>query len=565
MGRRWAEPSSGPVDGTRDLETYVGLPGPLCELLIRRGFAAEPPTRRFLRPSFEDLHDPTGLIDLAVAADRVERAIRDRETILVHGDYDVDGVTGATLLTGAFRELGARAVAFVPHRGRDGYDLGDAGIDRAASEGARLIVTADCGISAIDAVERASSRGIDVVVTDHHRPGDRLPSALAVVNPNRTDQAYPFTGLAGVGVAFKLVQELFSRKRFEEGRLNRYLDLVALGTIADQAPLVGENRTLARFGLRVLNRSRRAGVRALCRAAGVGRWSQVRAADVAFRLAPRLNSAGRIGDATDALRLLDADDFGEADRLAERIERTNLLRRETDAEVLARARADADEIFDPVHDRALVIWGEGWHHGVLGIVASRLVDQFHVPVLLIGLDGERGRGSARSVPGFHMYEALAEIAEIFERYGGHAAAAGFDIRSDRLEALRTRFLEVAGRRLEAREPTLRIDQELPVRAVSPAVARGVTYLEPFGAGNPTPRFLARGVRLHDVETVGEEGVHVRAWLEDGGDRLEAIAFRQPELVNIGTDTVDLVYELHVEAGAKGLRPQAHVIDTRAAL
>jgi len=565
VDRRWAEPAKSSIEEARALEAYVGLPPPLCQLLVGRGFGPEPSTRRFLRPSFSDLHDPSDLIDIPVAADRIERAIRDRERIFVHGDYDVDGMTGATLLAAAFAELGGQATPFVPDRARDGYDLSDAGVDRAAAEGATLIVTADCGISAVGPVRLASEKGIDVIVTDHHRPGAKLPEAHAVVNPNRPGHDYPFRDLAGVGVAFKLVQELFKRQRLDEGRLNQYLDLVALGTIADQAPLIGENRTLAQFGLRVLNRSRRVGVRALSRVARVGKWSDVRASDVGFRLAPRLNSVGRIGDPSVALRLLMSEDYAEADRLAEKIDRTNLERRETDARVLEQARSLAARQFDRARDRALVLWADGWHPGVIGIVASKLVDEFQCPVLLIGLTGERGRGSARSIPGFHLFEALQGLADLFERFGGHAAAAGFDIRRERLEELRARMCAIAGAEIEFTEPELRIDQELGVGEVTPAVARGLTYLEPFGAGNPMPRFLARAVRLRDVSAVGEEGIHVRSSLEDDGGALESIAFRQPELLSLEEgSSVDVVYELHVEAGAKGLRPQAHVIETRPA-
>ncbi len=542
----------------------MGLPAPLCELLVRRGFTAEPSTRRFLRPSFSDLHDPSALIDLPRAADRVERAIGTGETIFVHGDYDVDGMTGATLLSVALRELGGRTIPFVPNRARDGYDLSAAGVERAAAEGATLLVTADCGISAVEAVALAAEKGIDVIVTDHHRPGAELPAAHAIVNPNRPGHDYPFRELAGVGVAFKLVQELFTRQQVDEGRLNQYLDLVALGTIADQAPLCGENRTLAQFGLRVLNRSRRIGIRALSRVARVGKWSDVRASDVGFRLAPRLNSVGRIGDPTDALRLLMTNDYAEADRLAEKIDQTNLIRRETDALVLEEARAKAAEQFDPSGDGALVLWGDGWHQGVIGIVASKLVDEFHRPVLLVGLEGERGRGSARSIPGFHLFDALRSLEDLFERFGGHAAAAGFEIRRDRLEELRTRMCAVTAGDLGP-VPERRVDQELPIGDVTPAVARGMIYLEPFGTGNPMPRFLARGVVLRETSVVGKEGIHVRTRLEDARGSLEAIAFRQPHLLEVAAGSkVDVIYELHVEASRKGLRSQAHVIATRPA-
>lgn len=497
----------------------------------------------------------------------MEAAIAGGEGILVHGDYDVDGMTGAAVLAIAIRELGGDAVPFVPHRARDGYDLGAAGLARAHQLGASLIVTVDCGTSALDAVERASAAGVDVIVTDHHKPGETLPRAVAVVNPSRPDHGYPFHGLAGVGVAFKLVQEMFARKGFRDGHLNRYLDLVALGTIADQAPLVGENRALARFGLRVLDRTRRPGVRALLRQARVGRWSAARASDIAFRIAPRLNSVGRIGDAAVGLDLLMSEDDVLADRLAARVEAANGERREIDRAVQEEASRRLATEYGP-GDSALVLWAEGWHPGVLGIVASRLVDDIGRPVILVGLNGETGRGSARSAGGLHMFRVLSRCAEYFERFGGHAGAAGFEIRRERLEPFRARFLEEAARELgpEAETPRLGIDQELPVSRVGDGLARALMHLEPFGAGNPMPRFIARDVTFHGVEAVGRTGDHLRFRLADGDAELEGIAFwRGPELgAFVDGRPRDVAYELHVEQGSRGLRAQAHLIGVRPA-
>lgn len=497
-----------------------------------------------------------------VAADRIERAVARGERVLIHGDYDVDGMTGTSVLTGALRELGGDPIPFVPHRTRDGYDLGRAGIEEAARKGATLIVTTDCGISAHEAVHDAAARGIDVIVTDHHRPGATLPDAVAIVNPNRTDHEYPYRGLAGVGVAFKVVQELFARRGLEEGRRNRYLDLVALGTIADQAPLTGENRVLARFGLRVLHRTRRAGLRALMREADVGRWAAVRATDLAFRVAPRLNSAGRMGDAVDGLRLLLTEDPAEADRLARRVDRQNDVRRETDRAILREARALLAETYDPARDRIVVLWREGWHPGVLGIAASRLVDELHRPVALITVEGDRGRGSARSVGDFHLFRALESCADVFERFGGHAMAAGFDVRRDRLGDLRERLSAVASERLDPAqlEPELPIDLEVRLADLDPRFLRGFSRLEPFGADHATPVLLARSIGLGSARTVGATGSHLSATLVDGDDRLEAIAFGMGSRLGeaVAGGRFDVAFELHVEARRRGIRPQAHV-------
>ena len=560
---RWRSPADVDRDDVAALRRFTHLPTRLCELLVRRGLAAGPEAAAFLRPSLDGLHAPSSLPDMPAAADRIERAIAAGEGILVHGDYDVDGMTGSAVLAGAIEELGGRVDAFVPHRTRDGYDLGPTGIAKAREGGSTLIVTVDCGISATAAVESARSAGIDVIVTDHHRPGPVLPPAVAVIDPARDGHDYPYGGLAGVGVAFKLIQELFVRQGFGADRLNRYLDLVALGTVADQAPLTGENRALVRFGLKVLDRTRRPGLRALMRAARVGEWSSVRASDIAFRLAPRLNSAGRIGEAEDGLRLLRTDDPAEAERLATLIEEVNARRRETDREIFEDARAALGDTFDPAADRLAVAWREGWHPGVLGIAASRLVDRIGRPAILVAVDGDRGRGSARSVPGFHLFDALSECSDLFDRFGGHAAAAGFDIPASRLPELRARLLEGAAARLpdEPHRPASLVDLELGLHELDAKFVRGFTHLEPFGNSNEVPLLAARGVRFDRIETVGPEGEHLRATLTAGGVSLEAISFRDGALAEGLRESPirDVVFELHVEERSRGLRAQAHLV------
>ncbi len=561
---RWRLPA--PVDdaAAEDLRRLTDFPPTLCAFLVRRGLVAGPTARAFLRPSLDQLHPPELLPDLTVAADRVERAIRDGEGILVHGDYDVDGMTGAALLAGAINELGGEATPFVPHRTRDGYDLGTAGVEAAEAAGARLIITVDCGVTAVQAVGLAGGRGIDVIVTDHHRPGPELPEALAVVNPNRPDHEYPFKGLAGVGVAFKLVQELFARARLTSGQLNRYLDLVALGTIADQAPLVDENRVLARFGLRVLDQTRRPGLAALMRESGVGRWSTVRSSDVAFRLAPRLNSAGRIGEAADGLALLVTSDPARSDALARSVEAVNLERREADRAILVEAKTLLETEYDAEVDRIVVLWSEGWHPGVLGIAASRLVDDLGRPAVLVSVNGDRARGSARSIPAFHLYDALASCRDLFDRFGGHSVAAGFDIPVERLPELRERLRTYAVEALppESLGRETSIDMEIALSEVTAAFVKGFGHVEPFGAGNPVPTFVSRGVRFERLSTVGAGGDHLKAVLHQDGGTLESIFFWQGDrLAELTAEPCrDVVFELQVEEQARGPRVQAHIVD-----
>jgi len=555
-----------PAGRVAALAEALGLPEPVCELLVRRGHDGAAGARAFLRPSFGDLHPPALLPDLEPAADRIEAALAAGETILVHGDYDADGLTAAALLARGLAELGGRVEAFVPHRIRDGYDLGEGGLARAEEVGAGLIVTADCGISAADAVAAASRAGRDVVVTDHHRPPDRLPAAVAVVNPVREDSRYPFRGLSGVGVAFKLLSELAARAGAPPEALNRHLDLVALGTVADLVPLSGENRTLVRAGLGALARTSKPGLRALAERAGVD-LGRVRASDLGYRLGPRLNAAGRVGAAETGLRLLLTGDPAEAGRLAETLERRNRERRAEDRRVVAEAEALLAERFDPARDHAVVLWGEGWHPGVIGIAASRLVDRIHRPVVLVSLSDGVGRGSGRSIPGFHLHRALTGCADLLERFGGHAMAAGLDVRREALPALAERLEASAAEALGPEDlvPELRLDLALPLGRVDRELHRWLDHFAPFGTANPRPVLHVRDVRMERAATVGSGGEHLKGVLAGpGGARLEAIGFglggRLAEVA--GDASGEAAFELALDRYRGRERLQARLLDLR---
>lgn len=566
-GARWIEPSPVPRGAVNELRRALDLPPEICELLIRRGHDRPERARRFLRPSFDQLHDPRELPDFGAAADRLAEATALGKTVLVHGDFDVDGLSAAALLARSLEELGADARAFVPHRTRDGYDFGDAGLERAREVGAELVVTADCGVSAAETVERAAEAGLEVVITDHHRPPGRLPDAAAVVNPRRTDAAYPFRDLSGAGVAWKLLRGVWERLGREPRELNRHLDLVALGTVADVVPLVDENRVLVRGGLRVLERSRKPGIRALMETAEVE--GDVDTESVSYRLAPRLNAVGRIGEAEAGLRLLLTRDPDEARRLARRLERRNRERREEDRRVEREAERSLEERFDPEADRSVVLWGEGWHPGVLGIVASRISERLHRPAVVVGLEDDRGRGSGRSVSGFHLHRALERCAPLLERYGGHRGAAGLEIRRENLEPFAERLEELARRELEPEElaPELRLDLALSPSRADESMLRGLRHLAPFGRGNERPLLLARGVAIRSPSRVGRDGSHLRGELagSDGG-RLGAIGFglgaRADEVA--GGGRWDVAYELVEDRWRGRRRLQARLRDLRPA-
>ena len=509
---------------TGALAAELHLPVPLAALLVQRGFRDEAAIRTFLRPRLDSLSDPCRLAGMADAVAVIVAAVQAGERILVHGDYDVDGQCAAAVLTRALRAAGADATPFLPHRMRDGYDFGAAGLAEAQRIGASLIVTCDCGITALDAVARARSAGLRVVVTDHHLPGPVLPPADAVVDPQRHDDDSGLGYLCGTAIAFKLVQALVEPLALPKALPHHLLDYVALATIADVVPLIGENRTLVKHGLKLLSQSRWVGLRALLDRAGVGD-QELRATQVGFIVAPRLNAVGRIADANDGLRLLLADGAAEAEQLADRFEALNKERQELDQRMLEDVLHEIERDFaDPAHHPVLVLAREGWHPGVVGIVASRVVERFGRPAILIGLDGELGKGSGRSVEGFDLHGALMACADLLERFGGHRMAAGVTIRGDRVAQFRDRLAAVAHERLVPGDlgPTQRVDLEVPLRDLNDELERWMRELEPCGMGNPGAVFGVRNVRLESTRIVGSN--HLKGVLASGPHRVDTIAF-----------------------------------------
>ena len=527
---RWIVTASADPDATRLLASELRIPEALAAILVQRGLASPESAKAFLRPDLERLTDPHDWADMEVAVELVARAVREQQPILVHGDYDVDGQCASAMLTRILRSAGGTVFPFVPHRIRDGYDFGPAGLAEAQRVGAKLIITCDCGITAVEAVRAARAAGIAVIVTDHHLPGDELPPANAVIDPRRPDCKSEDKNLCGTGVAFKLAQALVETVGLSANLPLHFLDYVALATIADVVPLVGENRILVRYGLKKLADSRWVGLRALIETAGLG-GKPLRGAHVGFILAPRLNAAGRIGDANDGLRLLLTEDPKEAAALARELETINARRQEMDQLILDEAIELVEKTLQPA-DAAIVLGNAAWHPGVIGIVASRLVERYGRPTFLVGWDeaGELGRGSGRSIPGFDLHGALHKVGAHLEKYGGHTMAAGFTIRRDKFDAFRVAFLGVAGDVLTAADlaPSQRVDLELPLASVGPDLERLIRHLEPCGAGNPAPVFGVRKARAVGARRVGTN--HLRFTLDDGSGLLPAIGFRWADAV-----------------------------------
>ena len=567
--RRWRlSPRPDPATVQALAET-LRLPRPLCHLLAVRGYDRPDAAKSFLRPVLDGLHDPGALQDAQAAAGRLARAVADGEMVVVHGDYDADGISASALLTSWIRSLGGRAEAIVPDR-RHGYDLSETGVRRAAKLGAGVLVTVDCGVMAHDPVRQARDAGMTVIVTDHHRPGSRLPDAFAVVNPNRSDCPYPNKHLCGAGVAFKIGQllaELLGRPAEESWS---YLDLVALATIADQVDLKGENRTMARYGLRALGDTARPGLRALMVEAGIAPDRPVDSTRVAYDLAPRINAAGRVGDPGDALELLLTHDETEARRLAGQLGADNKQRKKLEKQVTGEAIEAVGAEWDPARDCAVVVAGEGWHPGVIGIVASRLVERVFRPAIVISLDGDTGRGSARSIPSFDLHGAIAGCSNHLARFGGHHQAAGLDIRRDRLPAFREAFQRAARRAMGSDEPIpeLRGDMEIGLEQIDRDFNRYLRYLGPFGRGNPEPVFVARGVRLGSRRVL--KGGHLKFRISRNGAGLNGIGFGLAETAgaeSLAAGPVDVAFNLientfrghtTVEAKALDIRPAGGV-------
>jgi single-stranded-DNA-specific exonuclease len=503
----------------------------VARLLCQRGLGDPEVATRFLHPSLDHLHDPMALADMRVAIDRLLGAIARRERIAVHGDYDVDGITSTVILRRCLELLGADVVHFIPERLRDGYGLQPAAIERLHADGVALIVSVDCGIRGADAARRARELGVDLIITDHNEPDAELPAALAVINPKRADCGYPDKSLAGVGVALKVVQAL-CRATGREAWLPGFIKVAAIGTLADVVPLVGENRVIAKLGLDLLTRGpHKVGLRALLEISGLS-GKTIDSYHIAFMLAPRVNAAGRMSTPDIATRLLLASDEAmgdEARALALQLDGENVRRQEEEAAALAAAKKMVTTDPDIGARSVIVVGGEGWHRGVVGIVASKLVDAFHRPAIVLSIDGDIAHGSCRSISRFDMLGALERCAPLMMRFGGHRQAAGLTLEASRIKALRAAVNDVADETLGPDDlmPRIRIDADLTFRGITGRVASGVAAMAPFGAGNPRPLFAARRVEIVDGPRKLKER-HLKMSLKQDGRIFRAVAWRAAE-------------------------------------
>jgi single-stranded-DNA-specific exonuclease len=562
---RWLIPAVGqPASAGGDLR---GVDPLAARVLSHRGIADAESIRRFLRPSLADLLDPLALRDMPQAVARLGRAIAGGEKILIYGDYDVDGVTSVVLLTKAIELAGGHAACHVPHRLKDGYGMRSEVVEAAAAAGTRLVVSVDTGIRAGEVVCRAGELGIDVIVTDHHLPETALPPALAVINPNRPDCGYPDKNLCGAGVAFKLAQALMATMGWTAEKQARVaeslLKLVAIATVADVVPLTGENRVIVKHGLSGLRDVRNAGLRALLDVAGFAAGAAPpNARQVAFQIAPRLNAAGRMDTAQEAIELFLTTDPARARELAGRLDRRNLERQQAEAEI--RALCEGAPL-DP-SAAALVYYGEDWHRGVLGIVASRLVDRAYRPVFVLGRNPEDGlaQGSGRSIPAFHLLEALESMADLFVRFGGHQHAAGVTLEAARIPEFRVRFNAFAAARLQPEDllPQIAIDAVVYLAELNETSAMALFELAPFGHGNPPPLLAALDVGVALPPAIMKEK-HLRVKVRQNGRTLVLKAWNfAPRLAELEPGArVDIAFQVEEDAwaAARGNPPWSAVL------
>ena len=520
------------------LTAELSLSPMLCQVLINRDITDAAAARTFLAPSLHDLHDPFQLLGMDTAVRRIVAAVQQGEQMTVYGDYDVDGVTATALLMTFFEALGLRVDSYIPERQGEGYGLNPEAMRHLAQQGTRLLITVDCGSTALAEVALARELGIDTIITDHHQPPETLPAALAILNPHQPDCGYPNKHLCGVGLVFKLLTALRASMR-QVGmlrerlpNLKRHLDLVALGTIADVTPIRGENRVIVHHGLQELTQTLKPGLQALRQVSGrQGKAANV--GEVGFQLAPRLNASGRLGSAAQSLELLMARDRAEAERLAGLLDEVNQQRRTLQRDVEQTVHERIGQQYGGTPPAAIVLGDADWHLGVVGIVAARIVETYHRPTFLLQINDGIARGSGRSIPAFDLYDGLQHCAEWLQQFGGHRYAAGLTMAAEHLPALQEAFIRYADDRLgpEDLQPVLRLEAVVSLADITETLVSELASLAPHGPGNPVPVFAAYEVRIASpVRRIGQEGQHARFRAEQHGAELEVIAFRQADRV-----------------------------------
>jgi len=565
MEFKWDFPKNLDQNKFKELSAELGLPLVLGKILLNRGISEIEEAKKFLNPDLNNLSDPFSLKDMEKGVERVILALKENEKIMIFGDYDVDGITSASLMFLVLNKLGAQTSYYLPNRLVEGYGLSEEGVLEAERRGVRLIISVDCGVNAVKEVDFAREKGIDCIITDHHEPAETLPQAWAIINPKLRGEEYKGKELSGVGVAFKFAQAIYRKLGQDEKELEEHLDLVALGTAADIVPLVGENRILTRFGLSQVTKTSKPGLKSLIFISGL-MGKEIGTGQVVFILAPRINAVGRLGDAERAIKLLTTKDERLASEIARILEEENRKRKNINEETLDQALELVEEEIDLKKDRAIVLAFPGWHQGVIGIVASRIAERFYRPTVMISIDGEEGRGSARSIPGFHLFDALKECEDHFLKYGGHKYAAGLSISTKEIDSFKEKFKQVSAKRLKEEDliPKLGVDVEIELEEIDNKLISALELFAPFGPGNLKPVFATRDLELAEAPYVVGNN-HLRLKVRKNGGVIDAIGFNLGDFakpLGMRNAKIDLAYVLEVNIWNGNAKIQMRIKDLR---
>ena len=543
MNKKWqiCETDKEKVD---ELKSKYNISELLATILVNKNITTQKEINEFLNPTRNDFFDPFLMNDMDIAIKRIKKAIENQEKVIIYGDYDVDGITSITVLKSFLKDVGLDVDYYIPNRLEEGYGLNKNAIDEIAKKEYKLMITVDCGISAIEEVDYANSLGIEVIITDHHEPGDEIPKALAVVDNKRKDNKYPFRELAGVGVAFKVSQALAQSMNIREEEYLKYLDIVCVGTISDIVPLVSENRVITKLGLKLVKQTRNMGLRAIINSSG---YSQINSTTISFGVAPRINACGRMGKAEQALKLLLSKDIYEVNKLTQELNSYNRERQEIEKEIFENVLTKIEQN-NLAKNRTIVVGGENWHHGVIGIVSSKITEKYFKPSILLSFEEDgTGKGSGRSIPGFDLHEALMKCENCLEKFGGHSMAVGLTIKKENLEQFYKEFEKIAEENeIENIIPIINVDAKIELDKIDKSVVEDLKQLEPFGEANKTPTFALKNIRIDSIRALSE-GKHLKLTLKDDNLLINAIGFNIGELAEaykIG-DKIDIAGVLEI--------------------
>lgn len=537
-----------------DLKNKYGLNDLLATILSNRNITEEEQIRLFLNPTRSDFHDPFLITDMNIAVERIIKAIENKEKVTIYGDYDVDGITSITVLKSFLKEIGLETSVYIPNRLDEGYGLNKNAIDKIAKDGCNLMITVDCGISGLEEIEYANSLGIETIVTDHHEPGNELPNAVAVIDNKRKDSKYPFRELAGVGVVFKLTQALSKKLNLKEEAYLKYLDIVCVGTISDIVPLVDENRVIAKLGLMLVKQTKNIGLRSIINSSG---YAKIDSNTISFGVAPRINACGRMGKAKEALDLLLSTDIQEVNELTQKLNDHNKERQETEKAIFENAveKIEKEKLNE---NKAIIVGGENWHHGVIGIVSSKITDMYFKPSILLSFEEDGiGKGSGRSIPGFDLHEALTKCMDTIEKFGGHSMAVGITIRKEKLEEFKEEFEQIAiENKIDQIIPIINIDAKINLNDIDKEMVDSMKQLEPFGEANKMPIFAFKNLKIDSIRALSG-GKHLKLTLKNNNNIINAIGFNIGYLAEeylIG-DKVDVagVLEINTFGGVDNLQ------------